>query len=148
MFSGFSRSVSRVPGEPPRCVTLAPTPWPFVPSASTTVAPVESGTVKCPTRIPGTSVIALLGPGTWAAPGVVSPDTPDRTDTTTAQRVLDFMSSLRFVLQLRGRRDRSERREAEGGAVTAPRGPGKRAYLGAARDGCQRRTRAESARRG
>src|SRR6185369_7090676 len=95
MFSGLSRSVSRVPGAPPRCVTLAPTPWPFVPSASTTVAPVESGTVKCPTRMPGTSVMALLGPGTWAAPGVVHPDTADRTDTTTAQRVLDFMSSLR-----------------------------------------------------
>ena len=39
MLSGRMRSVSRVPGEPPRCVTPPATPWPVGLAASTTVVP-------------------------------------------------------------------------------------------------------------
>src|SRR5439155_21971058 len=51
---GRRRSVSRVPGAPPRT-----SPEPIVPGGqSSTVHPVSAiGSVQCPTRIPGTRVI-------------------------------------------------------------------------------------------
>ena len=51
--SGLSRSVSRVPGPPPRTSTPAIAP----PLVNTAVQPVEpEACVQCPTRIPGTAV--------------------------------------------------------------------------------------------
>src|SRR4029079_13974843 len=68
---GSSRSVSRVPGAPPRTSTPATAP----PSgARTTVVPVsQPGSVRvaCPTLIPPTSVREFVGPGrTSVAAGV------------------------------------------------------------------------------
>ena len=52
---GRRRSVSRVPGAPPR--TSTPPTAPF--SQRTTVQPVAARrSVQCPTRMPGTSVMA------------------------------------------------------------------------------------------
>src|SRR5919106_1403082 len=64
---GRSRSVSRVPGAPPRT-----SPDPTVPGGqSTTVHPVRpTGSVQWPTRIPSTAVI------TRPAPGAVGQDAP------------------------------------------------------------------------
>ena len=62
MFSDRSRSVSRVPGAPPRCDTPPTAP---APSTITTVQPVgRPGIVYCPTLMPGTAVIpAGVAPG-------------------------------------------------------------------------------------
>jgi hypothetical protein len=91
MFSGLSRSVSRVPGEPPRCVMPPATPCPLLSPARTTVVPVWLA-VKWPTLMPGTSVIALFGPGTWAHESVAIPVT---TAQMAAHTPLLVMSSLR-----------------------------------------------------
>src|SRR3954462_14821855 len=60
MFSGLSRSVSRVPGAPPRWETPPGTPSP---STRTTVQPVvPPGSVKLPTLRPSTAVnVAFSG---------------------------------------------------------------------------------------
>src|SRR5262249_55417666 len=60
---GRSRSVSRVPGAPPRT-----TPDPTVPGGGrTTVQPVmPAASVQCPTRIPGTRVITDASSGSSA----------------------------------------------------------------------------------
>src|SRR5262245_33850124 len=65
MFSEDKRSVSRVPGAPPRCDTPPTAP---VPSTSTTVQPVgRSASVKDPTLMPATAVMPLEFDGAGAA---------------------------------------------------------------------------------
>src|SRR4249919_1142173 len=69
MFAGCSRSVSRVPGPPPRTSTAAVVPT----GGTTTVVPVsQPRPVRwwCPTAMPATSVMSLRGPaGISAARG-------------------------------------------------------------------------------
>src|SRR5215470_7218663 len=71
MLSGLSRSVSLVPGAPPRCETPPGTPSP---STRMTVQPVvPPGSVKLPTLIPSTAVsvvFAIAGLKPCATPGI------------------------------------------------------------------------------
>ena len=65
-FEGLSRSVSRVPGPPPRTSTAPTAPE----GQATTVTPEETGfpassrAGACPTAMPGTSARPLTRPGT------------------------------------------------------------------------------------
>ena len=67
MFTGASRSVSRVPGPPPRTSTPPTVPR----GGTTTVVPVSQPRPRrwwCPTAMPATSVMSLRGPILTTAP--------------------------------------------------------------------------------